>query len=142
MMKKQKKTQPFIYYCLEKQQLDPALKGKSLPELVELCGGEWTSMGPEERLPYVESAKQLNAGRIEPTFHSNKSIGQSPKSDLAGKFDSFGRSYLAIRNKEVQAKSELVIGIEITFVIRITLRIFFDRTDERSAAVLVSIIFQ
>ena len=63
-------------------------------------------MGPEARRPYIESARNLNAGRIEPTFCSSKSIAESPVSDLAGKFDSLGRSYLAIRNKAVQEKSK------------------------------------
>ena len=103
--KKSKKTNPYIYYCLEKQQICPELKGKSLPELVAICESEWSSMGPDARRPYIESARDLNAGRIEPTFCSSKSIADSPVSDLAGKFDSMGRSYLAIHNKAVQDKS-------------------------------------
>ena len=80
--KKSKKTNPYIYYCLEKQQICPELKGKSLPELVAICGSEWSSMGPDARRPYIESARDLNAGRIEPTFCSSKSIADSPVSDL------------------------------------------------------------
>ena len=90
-----------MYFCLECQQNDPTLKDKSLPELVALCDPEWTRMSREERDPYVETARGMSEGNYEPTF-SSASIENSQ--DLAGKFDAYGRSYVALRSKVLQDK--------------------------------------
>jgi hypothetical protein len=92
------KKQPYVYFCLEKQQTDPRLKNKSLPELIELCGEEWRQLGQTERQGYVETAMDMAKGRTQPPPITK------PNQDVSGKFDAQGRSFLAMRSKDVQEK--------------------------------------
>ena len=100
MPKKQKKN-PYIYFCLEKKQIDGRLKNKTLPELVALCSQEWDRLSLEEKKPYVETAKQMADGRLDaPPVASSA----SSKTGYSGKFDAFGRSLLRMEAERKQEK--------------------------------------
>jgi len=93
MPKKHQKKNPFILFCTERQQTDPSLAGKNLQELVGLCAEPWQALGPERKQRYVNMAKEWNATgglmRVAPD-----------EDDLTGKFDSLGRSLLALKEQE------------------------------------------
>ena len=70
-----------------------------------MFGPEWAELGPDQRKPYIDTSKQMAAGKHEPKFKTPlKSIEQSSKADLSGKFDSYGRSYLALHKKAMDEK--------------------------------------
>jgi len=103
-----KKKPPYVYFCLERQQSDPRLKSKSLPELVELCSDEWKMLSDEQKAPYKETAFLMaeNDGRlgVEPPVFSHRSIHSTPVEELVGKFDNLGRSFFALRSRSIQDK--------------------------------------
>jgi len=100
-----KKKQPYVYFCLQKQQVDPGLKGKTLPELIDLCSEEWKSMNLVQRKPFIDTATLLTENPMaEPSFSSRQSIETSPLEDLNGKFDGFGRSFVALQSSIIQEK--------------------------------------
>ena len=102
-----KKKQPYVYFCLEKQQNNPTLRGKSLPELIDLCSDEWKFMALDQRQPYIDTAKRLEENPMaEAPFQSNASIENAPVEDLNGKFDSLGRSFVALQSSVIQEKSK------------------------------------
>ena len=101
-----KKKQPYVYFCLQKQQVDPGLKGKTLPELIDLCSEEWKSMNLVQRKPFIDTATLLTENPMaEPSFSSRQSIEASPLEDMNGKFDGFGRSFVALQSSIIQEKS-------------------------------------
>lgn len=91
---------------MEKKQLHESLRNKTLPELVNLCGSEWTQMTQEERRPYIETAKQFAEGRIQPSLPPS-SIGNSSRQDFAGRFDGYGRSFLKLQTEQLQQRRNL-----------------------------------
>ena len=100
-----KKKNPYIIFCLETQQRNPELRGKGLPELVVLCNEEWSGMNMDQRAPYIETAKQLDDNpRYQPSFQSRTTIEKAPVEDLTGKFDGFGRSFVAIQSDVIQGR--------------------------------------
>lgn len=115
MPKKKPKQNPYIFFCLEKKQIDESLKDKALPELVALCSQEWERMSSDQRKPYYETAKQMAEGRIQPTFTSSETVENSPVNDLCGKFDAFGRSFLMLQEQRKTAKRKVDLLLNFRF---------------------------
>ncbi|XP_040565141.1 protein maelstrom homolog [Lepeophtheirus salmonis] len=90
-MTKAKKKAPFVCFCLEQARLQPRLKGKSIPELVDLCSDDWNGLSKSER----------------DRFAQNKQIGEttSPVESKKGeRYDSFGRPLSFLMQKERETK--------------------------------------
>ncbi len=43
------RKQPYVLFCQERAELDPALRGKTLPELVALCSEQWMRLTLADR---------------------------------------------------------------------------------------------
>ena len=68
-------------------------------------------MDQNARQPYVDTAKLMSENpnyplAPEPSFKSNASIDKAPVEDLTGKFDGFGRSFVALQSSMIQEKSK------------------------------------
>jgi len=111
-----KRVQPYILFCTEQEQTVKELSGKTIPQLVEICSGAWSSLGPEKRQRYVDMAKEYNekgypsgGGDFMGGFGFGAGGGdtsaiQCPIDDLTGKFDCYGRSELAKQEERRQKK--------------------------------------
>ena len=84
------KKNPYMLYCAERQQTEPHLKGMAMPDLVAACSDGWTAMPHQQRQRYVQQAKDINEG----CYAVNPNPGDT---NLQGRFDSFGRSLLAVQ---------------------------------------------
>jgi len=100
-----KKVQPYILFCTEQEQTVKELSGKTIPQLVELCSGAWSSLSPEKRQRYVDMSKEYSSKGFFGGY-SDTGAGESgpPLDDLAGKFDCYGRSEVAKLEERRQAK--------------------------------------
>ena len=99
-----KKKQPYVFFCQERSQTDPSLRGKKLYELIDLCSDDWTNMTNEDRQKYVDMAKLHNDGYYgiipEISFRRPPKVKPAPSSQLRGRFDSHGRSMLAMHSQQ------------------------------------------
>ena len=78
-----------------------------MAELVQICSPEWDSMNHEQRRPYKETAEQMANGNHEPKFaNPQASIEESAPAQLSGKFDAFGRSFLALQKNRKNDKGK------------------------------------
>ena len=67
--------------------------------------GKNNRMNMNQRAPYMETAKQLEDNpRYQPSFQSRTTIEKAPVEDLTGKFDGFGRSFVAIQSDVIQRR--------------------------------------
>ena len=104
------KKNGFIFYCEERGQIDPDLRGKKLHDLVDLCSSGWNSMSGDEKQKYTDMAKDHNSGyygnpppKRASQFRGRRDSASSlreNRSQIRGRFDSFGRSMLALYSKE------------------------------------------
>lgn len=102
MKKSSQKKQPYVFFCLEKAQTERHLAGKSLAELIDLCSDMWKSLPLERRQGYVDMAKDHSEGR---PYYLNPGPNAA-QGDVTGRFDSLGRSLVALQNNELQSKFE------------------------------------
>ena len=86
------KKNPYMLYCAERQQTEPQLAGMKLPDLVAACSEGWTSLPHEQRQRYVQQAKEWNEGLY--------AVSTATDGNLQGRFDAFGRSLLAVQQRE------------------------------------------
>ena len=112
------KKQPYIFFCEERRQTDPNLKGMKLPELVEACSQAWTSLNADVRDRYVQMAKEFNECGGFFGAKSHEEDKDDEKLGLKGRFDCLGRSLLAIHQQSQYEKCK-----PCCFVIRQCLRI-------------------
>ncbi len=96
------RKQPYVLFCQERAEVDPALKGLSLPKLVAKCSDSWKALSPDAKSKYADMAKQYSdnggvPGR-EPPPHDD---------DWRGRFDCYGRSMLAIKLEQRMHKSRV-----------------------------------
>ena len=66
-------------------------------------------MDQKARQPYIDTAKLMSENpnyplAPEPSFSSKASIDKAPVEDLTGKFDGFGRSFVALQTNMIQEK--------------------------------------
>lgn len=96
------RKQPYVLFCQEQSDVDPALRGKTLPQLVSLCNERWTSLEPRDRQRYVDMAREYNRPGAYPGSEPPPADG-----DWRGRFDCYGRSMAALKLKAEMAECEM-----------------------------------
>ncbi len=98
------KKNGFVVFCQEKEATTPKFSGLSMSQLAtnDEISDLWQALSLDERQKYVDRAKEFNQSEKEKgkTF----SRPPSPDGDLTGRFDCYGRSMIAMQQKELMEK--------------------------------------